>query len=66
MVYSWDPLPPRNIFHATAVYRDACKRNKVQVLETLPLDWCAAGHSEVTWELETELFVEGLEVAQSS
>eukprot|EP00438_Fugacium_kawagutii_P005616 Skav208675 [mRNA] locus=scaffold775:155536:162033:+ [translate_table: standard] len=43
--------PPRNIFHATAVYRDACKRNKVQVLETLPLDWQAAGRAnEVTWE----------------
>eukprot|EP00435_Cladocopium_sp_Y103_P017938 s173_g4.t1 len=27
----------QNIFHATAVYRDACKRCKVQVLETLPI-----------------------------
>eukprot|EP00434_Breviolum_minutum_P029891 symbB.v1.2.026432.t1/scaffold2640.1/size74283/2 len=27
----------QNIFHATAVYRDACKRFKVKVLNTLPI-----------------------------
>lgn len=27
----------QNIFHASAVYRDACKRCKVQVLETMPI-----------------------------
>lgn len=36
------PAEPRksskqNIFHASAVYRDACKRCKVQVLETMPI-----------------------------